>query len=59
MDFPGVDPDHKELFQPYIEHIDQCHTFIFIIDVHRDHGVHGPTVGSQYIQTMQIKMVNK
>lgn len=49
MDFPGVDPDHKELFQPYIKHTDRCHTFIFVIDVHRDHGVHGPTVGSQYL----------
>lgn len=44
MDFPGVDPDHKELFQPYIKYTDRCHTFIFVIDAHRDHGVHGPTV---------------
>lgn len=44
MDFPGVDPDHKELFQPYIKYTDRCHTFIFVIDAHRDHGVHGPTL---------------
>ena len=44
MDFPGIDPDNEDLFRPYLQHLDKCHTFIFIIDVHRDHGVHGPTV---------------
>ncbi|XP_061176015.1 uncharacterized protein LOC133184967 [Saccostrea echinata] len=44
MDFPGVDPDHQELFQPYLRNVDKCHTFIFMIDIHRDHGIHGPTL---------------
>ncbi|XP_048771513.2 uncharacterized protein LOC125677478 isoform X2 [Ostrea edulis] len=44
MDFPGVDSDDKELFQPYLQNIDKCHTFIFMIDIRRDHGVHGPTL---------------
>ncbi|XP_062566958.1 dual serine/threonine and tyrosine protein kinase-like [Saccostrea cucullata] len=44
MDFPGIDSDHQESFKPYLRNVDKCHTFIFMIDIHRDHGVRGPTL---------------
>ncbi|XP_062608315.1 uncharacterized protein LOC134270153 [Saccostrea cucullata] len=44
MDFPGVDPDHPESFQPYLRNVDKCHTFIFMIYIAKDHGIHDSSI---------------